>query len=67
MSGLKAEEDMAYAMIGMFGADAAQRASDHARLEALICEEQKAAYWRRVSALITGYEQVAPQILVASA
>jgi hypothetical protein len=54
-------------MIGMFGDDAAQRASETAHLEALICEEAKAAYWRRVSALIAGYQLVAPQVLVASA
>lgn len=64
---LKAEKEMAYAMIGMFGTDAAQRASDNAYLEALICEEQKAAYWRRVTALIVGYELHAPQVMVASA
>jgi hypothetical protein len=67
MPELQAEKEMAYAMIGMFGDDAAQRASDTAHLEALICEETKAAYWRRVSALIAGYQLVAPQVLVASA
>lgn len=67
MPELQAEKEMAYAMIGMFGRDAAQRASDTAYQETLICEEQKAAYWRRVTALIVGYEFYAPQVMVASA
>ena len=64
---LQTEKEMAYAMIGMFGAEAAQQASHHAQLEALICEGQKADYWRRVSALIVGFERLAPQVMVASA
>ena len=64
---LQAEKEMAYAMIGMFGDAAALRASETAHREALICDEPKAAYWRRVTALIVGYELYAPQVLVASA
>ena len=67
MPELQAEKEMAYAMIGMFGEDAVRRASDTAILESLICEDDKAAYWRRVAALIAGYQLIAPQVLVASA
>ena len=67
MPELKAEMETAYAMLGMYGADAAQRASDNACLESLICEDEKAAYWRRVTALIVGFQLHSPQVLVASA
>jgi hypothetical protein len=67
MPELRAEKEMAYAMLGMFGADAARRASDNAYLESLICADEKAAYWRRVTAMIVGFQLHSPQVIVASA
>ncbi len=67
MPKLNAEREMAYAMLGQFGHDAAQRASDNAYLETLIRDNGQAAYWRRVTALIVDFQFHAPEALAASA
>ena len=67
MPKLRAEREMAYAMLGQFGDDAAQRASDNAHLETMIRDNGQAAYWRRVTALIVDFEIHAPEALVVSA
>lgn len=56
MPALQAEHQMAHAMLGMFGDAAAQRASDNAHLESQGAQGNKAAYWRRVTALIIGLQ-----------
>jgi hypothetical protein len=67
MPNLRAEREMAYAMLGQFGDAAAQRASDNAHLEALLCDDSQAAYWRRVTALIIGFQARTPDMIAASA
>ena len=67
MPKLRAEQEMAHAMLGRFGAAAAQHASDNAHLEALLCDDGQAAYWRRVTALIVGFQTRAPKGAAAGA
>jgi hypothetical protein len=50
----EAEKKKAEAMLLSFGRSAAQRASDHADRESLSGNHEKAAYWRRIMALIAG-------------
>lgn len=56
MLALQAERQMAHDMLGMFGDLAAQRASENAHLESQSAGDDKAAYWRRVTALIVGLQ-----------
>jgi hypothetical protein len=64
MPKLRAEREMAYAMLGQFGDDAAERASDNAHLETLICDNGQAAYWRRVTALIVDFQFNTPDAIL---
>jgi hypothetical protein len=67
MPELNAEKKMAEAMVSTFGRDAAQRASDNAYLEALVCNDDRAAYWRRVTALLTNSKACAPALVSSAA
>ena len=63
MPEMNAEKAMANAMLNTFGRDAAQRASDNAYLEALICNDGQAAYWRRVMVLVIDSKARAPALM----
>lgn len=61
MPKLKAEREMACAMLDQFGAHAAQHASDNAHQETLTSNNSQAAYWRRVTALIVDFHVHPPR------
>jgi hypothetical protein len=46
------EREAAYALINIFGPAAAKLARENANYEMCVCNEDQAAYWRRVTALI---------------
>jgi hypothetical protein len=61
----ESEQHRAAAMLVAFGASAAQRASDRADSEAINLRDERAASWRRVTALILASPQSAFQLLAA--
>jgi hypothetical protein len=64
---LSAEKKMANAMLNAFGRDAAQRASDNAYLEELVCNDGQAAYWCRVTALLINSHASMPAVISRAA
>jgi hypothetical protein len=62
---LDAEMLQAEALLMMFGAGAAHRASDCAHSEAMKLREESAASWRRVTAFILASPHHTPQLTAA--